>query len=56
MTSGKRKFAARMPDQGLQSNLRVVKPCPFCQGRVLPPEEWATGTWCCADQRRRNLG
>lgn len=37
-----------------RSKLRVVKPCPFCQGRVLPPAEWSTGTWCCEDQRRKN--
>lgn len=30
----------------------ITKPCPFCQGRVLPREEWATGTWCCDAQWR----
>lgn len=26
---------------------KVGKPCPFCQGRVLPRDEWNTGIWCC---------
>jgi hypothetical protein len=36
------------------SGLRIVKPCPFCQGRILPLTEWATGTWCCEDQFRKS--
>lgn len=27
-------------------------PCQFCNGRVLPREEWSTGTWCCDAQWR----
>ena len=30
-----------------QKETGIMKPCPFCQGRVLPKEEWSTGKWCC---------
>lgn len=33
----------------------ITKPCPFCQGRVLPREEWSTGTWCCDAQYQLRL-
>jgi len=37
-----------------RSRIKTVKPCPFCQGRILPLTEWATGTWCCEDQFRKS--
>lgn len=36
----------------IQQEPGISKPCPFCQGRVLPREEWNAGTWCCDAQWR----